>query len=257
MDYSPMDRFWEVDLLRGMAILSMVLYHLAFDLNYFRLVKIDMNSGLLFSSARLTVTLFLLLVGLSLYLSHSRAVRVGRQDRFWEKLVRRSARILGLALCITVVAYLFIGRGYIVFGVLHLIGLSLLLAYPFLGMGWANFIVGSVLIILGWQVQEISMDHCWLLWLGLAPPNFYSLDYVPLLPWFGVVLYGVGLGGLLYPGYRRRLDLPDRSDVSGCSWTRLLCYLGRNSLTIYLVHQPLIIVFMILAGVPLPVFMSQ
>ena len=251
-----MDRFWEVDLLRGIAIMLMVLYHFAFDLNYFGLVKIEVNSGIFLSLARLTVSLFLLLVGLSLSLSLSRAERLGRQDRFKRRLFRRSVWILALALCITIVTYLLLGRGYIVFGALHLIGLSLLLAYPFLGMGWKNFIFGSVLIILGLYVPEISVEHYWLLWLGLAPPGFYSLDYVPLLPWFGVVLYGVGLGGLLYPGYRRRVEQLDRPTFSGFAWIRLLCYLGRNSLAIYLIHQPLIIMLMILAGVPFPESLS-
>lgn len=253
---SPMDRFCEVDLLRGIAILSMVFYHFAFDLNYFGLVKIDVNSGIFLSLAHLTVTLFLLLVGLSLYLSHSRAEWLGQRDRFGAKLVRRSAWILSLALCITAVTYLFIGRGYIVFGVLNLIGLSLLLAYPFLRMGWKNFIVGSVLIILGWQVQGISVNHYWLLWLGLAPAGFYSLDYVPVLPWFGVVLYGVGLGGLLYPGYRRRVSQNDQLTIAGYSFIKLLCYLGRNSLAVFLVHQPLLILLLILAGAQLPGFSS-
>lgn len=185
--------------------------------------------------ARLTVTLFLLLVGLSLYLSFSRAEQMGRRDRFGEKLVRRSAWILSLALGITMVTYLIIGRGFIVFGVLHLIGLSLLLAYPFLRMGWKNFILGSILIILGLYVQEISVDHYW-------------------LPWLGLVLYGVGLGGLVYPGYRRRVSWLDQSTVSGCSWARLLCYLGRNSLAIYLIHQPLIILLLFLTGTQLSFF---
>ena len=251
-----MDRFWEVDLLRGIAIMLMVFYHFAFDLNYFGLVKIDVNSGIFLSLARLTVTLFLLMVGLSLHLSLSRAERLGRQDRFKRRLFRRSVWILALALCITIVTYLLLGRGYIVFGALHLIGLSLLLAYPFLGMGWKNFIFGSILIILGLYVPEISVEHYWLLWLGLAPTGFYSLDYVPVLPWFGVVLYGVGLGGLLYSGYRRRVSQIDQLPIAGCSFIKLLCYLGRNSLAVYLVHQPLLILLLVLAGAQLPGFSS-
>ena len=135
-----------------------------------------------------------------------------------------------------------------------MIGLSLPLAYPFLRQGRKNFILGSILIILGLYVQDISVDRSWLLWLGLAPASFYSLDYVPLLPWFGVVLYGVGFGGLLYPGYKRRVSWLDQITVSGCSCVKLLCYLGRNSLTIYLVHQPLIILLMFLAGTQLSFF---
>ena len=251
MDESPMVRFWEVDLLRGIAIMLMVLYHFVFDLDYFGVVQIDVKSGIFLTVARLAVTLFLLLVGLSLYLSLSRAVRLGRQDQFKKRLFRRSAWILALALGITIVTYLLLGRGYIIFGALHMIGLSLPLAYPFLRQGRKNFILGSILIILGWYVQDISVDHYWLLWLGIAPPDFYSLDYIPLLPWFGVVLFGVGLGGLLYPGYRRRINLPELVESTGGFWAAHLCFLGRNSLAIYLVHQPLIILLLFLGGAPL------
>jgi uncharacterized membrane protein len=248
---SLMDRFWEVDMLRGIAILLMVLYHLAFDLDYFGVLSIDIATGVLFYIARITVTLFLLLVGLSLHLSFSRASKLGSQDRFAARLIRRALLILVLALCITLVTYLLIGRGYIVFGALHLIGLSLLLAYPFLRLGWANFLIGSILIILGLYLPGINVQGTWLLWLGLAPADFYSLDYVPLLPWFGVVLYGVGLGGLLYPGYGRRISLPDQAVISESPLIGLLCRLGRNSLAIYLAHQPLIMILLISAGVPL------
>jgi len=246
-----LDRFWEVDLLRGIAVLLMVLYHFAFDLNYFGLMRIDVNSGHLFLLAHLIVALFLLLVGLSLTLSYSRALRLGRESRFPAKLIKRSAWILSLALCITLLTYMFVGRGYIVFGALHLIGLSLLLAYPFLGRREINFLFGLIFIIPGLYLPQISVEHYWLLWLGLAPAQFYSLDYVPLLPWFGVVLYGVGLGGLLYPGYRRRLDILDQRPTPRSIWIRALCYLGRNSLTIYLLHQPVIIALLALCGVPI------
>jgi len=77
-----LDRFWEVDLLRGIAVLLMVLYHFAFDLNYFGLVGIDVNSGHISLLAHLIVALFLLLVGLSLTLSYSRALRLGRERLF-------------------------------------------------------------------------------------------------------------------------------------------------------------------------------
>jgi uncharacterized membrane protein len=250
MDEQLIDRFWEVDLLRGIAIVMMVLYHSAFDLDYFEVVRIDATSGLPLILARLTVSLFLLLVGLSLSLSRSKARLLGREDLFAARIIKRSVRILGLAFGITAVTYLLIGRGFIIFGALHLIGLSLLLAYPFLEMHKKNFIFGSLSIALGLYLQGVIVDQPWLLWLG--PEGFYSLDYVPIFPWFGVVLYGVGLGDLLYPGYRRRINPPALTDRTGGSWTEPLCFLGRNSLAAYLVHQPLIIMMLILGGVPLP-----
>ena len=235
---SPTVRFWEVDLLRGVAILLMVLYHLVFDLNYFAVYDIDVSSGFWLAVARAAASLFLLLVGLSLTLSHSRARLLGQEDRFRLRLLKRSAWILGLALGITLVTYLFIGKGFIVFGVLHLIGLSLLLAYPFLRLKRANIIFGLLFILLGIYLQNISVGFPWLLWLGLAPPDFYSVDYFPVFPWFGVILVGMGLGSQLYPGYRRRIPVPD---LSASPFVRALAFLGRNSLAIYLIHQPVMI----------------
>jgi uncharacterized membrane protein len=245
---SPTVRFWEVDLLRGWAIVLMVLYHLVFDLNYFAVYDIDVSSGFWLAVARLTASLFLLLVGLSLTLSHSRAQLLGQEDRFRLRLLRRSAWILGLALGITFVTYLFIGRGFIVFGVLHLIGLSLLLAYPFLRLQRASIFFGLVFILVGAYLQTTSVGFPWLLWLGLAPPDFYSVDYFPVFPWFGVILVGMGLGDRLYHGYRRRIPVPD---LAGSSFVRSLASLGRNSLAIYLVHQPMMIAILYLGGVSL------
>lgn len=244
----PTVRFWEVDLLRGLAIVLMVLYHLVFDLNYFAVYDIDIFSGLWLAVARASASLFLLLVGLSLTLSHSRARLLGQDDRFISRLLKRSAWMLGLALGVTFVTYLFIDKGFIVFGVLHLIGLSLLLAYPFLRLHRANFVLGLVFILLGLCIQTISVSFPWLLWLGLVPAGFYSVDYFPVFPWFGVILVGMGLGDLLYPGYRRRTFVPD---LAGSHFVHSLAFLGRNSLAIYLVHQPVIIALLSLCGVSL------
>jgi uncharacterized membrane protein len=235
---SPTVRFWEVDLLRGVAILLMVLYHLVFDLNYFAVYDIDVSSGFWLAVARAAASLFLLLVGLSLTLSHSRARLQGQEDRFRFRLLKRSAWLLGLASGITLVTYLFIGKGFIVFGVLHLIGLSLLLAYPFLRLKRANVILGLLFIIFGIYLQNISVGFPWLLWL--------SVDYFPVFPWFGVILVGMGLVSQLYPGCRRKMDLPD---LSRSPFVRALAFLGRNSLAIYLVHQPIMIAIMYLAGI--------
>ena len=245
MSESPMVRFWEVDFLRGTAIILMVLFHMVFDLNYFGIQQIELASGFWFYLARFTASLFLLLVGVSLSLSYSRARLLGQEDRFRFRLMKRGLWIFSLAMGVTLVTYLIIGRGFIVFGVLHLIGVSLLLAYPFLRLHGMNFILGLLFILIGLFLQSLSVDFPWLLWLGLAPWDFRSVDYFPLLPWFGVILMGVAFGDLFYRGYRRRFPLPD---LTGSSLVRGLEFLGRNSLAIYLTHQPVLIGLMYLVG---------
>ena len=202
----------EVDFLRGVAILMMVLFHFVFDLNYFGIRFVEVHSGFWFYFARLTASLFLLLVGVSLVLSHYRAEQQGRAGQFRLMILKRSIWIFCLAMCITFVTYLFIGDGFIIFGVLHLIALSLLLALPFLRLHRLNFVLGLLFVLLGRFVQGINVDYPWLLWLGLAPSDFYSLDYFPIIPWFGAVLMGVAMGDLFYRGYRRKIPLPDLDD---------------------------------------------
>ena len=244
MNNSQVARLWEVDLLRGMAIVLMVVFHLAFDLDYFRIYEVDMSGGFWFYLARLTASLFLLLVGISLTLSHSRARLAGELSQYPFRLLKRSLWIMSLALAITLVTYILIGRGFIVFGILHLISISILLAYPLLPLGRMNIVLGLAVILLGLYIQQLDVDSLWLIWVGLAPRDFVSLDYTPLFPWFGMVLIGVAVGGLLYQDLERRFPLPD---ISARPLVRGLTFLGRNSLAIYIIHQPLLLGLIYLA----------
>ena len=82
MDDRRTARLWEVDFLRGLAIVSMVIFHLAYDLDYFRIYEIDLSHGFWFYLARFTASLFLLLVGISLTLSYSRAKLAGQLSQY-------------------------------------------------------------------------------------------------------------------------------------------------------------------------------
>jgi uncharacterized membrane protein len=246
MHESPTARFWEVDFLRGVAIIMMVLYHFVFDLNYFGIRSVEVHSGFWFYFARVTASLFLLLVGVSLVLSHYRAEKQGQSAKFRLRILKRSIWIFCLALGITLVTYLFIGNGFIIFGVLHLIAVSLLLALPFLRLHWLNIVFGLLFLLSGLFIQSINVDYPWLLWLGLTPSGFYSLDYFPIVPWFGVVLIGVAVGDLFYRDYCRKIPLPDLGDYS---FVRSLAFLGQNSLALYLVHQPMLIAIFYLCGI--------
>ncbi|VVB64538.1 Uncharacterised protein [uncultured archaeon] len=185
-------------------------------------------------------------MGVSLVLSHSRAERLARTEQFPFRLFKRGIWIFSLGMGITLVTRLLLGDGFIVFGVLHLIGVSLLLAYPFLRRRRMSAIFGLLFILLGLYLQNLSVGYPWLLWLGLAPQSFYSLDYFPLFPWFGVVLIGISFGDLLYSGYRRRIPLPD---LTGSTFVRPLVFLGRRSLALYLLHQPVLIALLHLCNV--------
>jgi uncharacterized membrane protein len=258
------ERFWEIDLLRGVAILMMIGYHLHYDLDYFGSYNFNIQAGFWLYFARAIAAIFLLLVGISLTLSFSRATKTQKRDKgLYPKYLKRGLKIFSWGLVITVMTWFFLSEGFVVFGILHLIGISIILAYPVLNFRYGNLVLGIVCLALGLYLKNLTVGFPWLLWLGLMPARFYSIDYFPLLPWFGAVLIGIFLGNSLYPHYRRNFNL---HDLSKFAVIRFLTFLGRHSLLIYLIHQPvLIIVLFILCMVnidlaflyPLGILFSQ
>jgi len=235
------ERLWEVDAARGSAVVVMIAYHLFYDLDYFGAYPQDMLAGAWFVVNRVFASLFLLLVGVSLTLSRSRL-----DGSHFPKYLRRGLRVFGLGLLITATTYLVLDSGTIVFGVLHCIGLSIILAYPFIGRKNLSLVLGLVLIAAGFLVRNVRMDGYALVWLGVQPTVFYTLDYFPMLPWFGVVLVGVFAGHSLFPEGRRSIEVPD---IAKNPAVRLTAYLGSRSLWVYLLHQPVLIGLLALSGV--------
>ena len=101
-------------------------------------------------------------------------------------------------------------------------------------------------LVIGTLLYTVYFDFPWLLWLGFTPHNYYTLDYFPLLPWFGFVLLGIFVGSRLYAGNERRFGLTVGGDNRAVEGLR---YLGRRSLLIYFVHQPVIIAVLLGLGV--------
>jgi uncharacterized membrane protein len=227
------------------AIVMMVIYHLVWDLYTYQIApSIDLYGLFWRAFQTATASLFLLMVGVSLQLRAERLRQRGEADHLWPRQLRRALIVLGASLLVTIVTALTVPDGVVVFGILHCIGVSILLAYPFLRLGVWNVVPGLAVIALGQAVSNVIVPTPWLVWLGLRFPGFTTVDYFPLLPWFGVVLLGLALGSLAYAGGRRP-PLPDASDAPP---VRLLGWLGRHSLIIYLVHQPIIVAVLIVTG---------
>ena len=197
-------RLWEVDALRGVAITMMVVYHLLFDLSSLAGYDINVYTGFWRVWARATASLFIVLVGVSLTLSLVRARQKAPGAPLFGKYLRRGLGVFACGLLVTAGTGLLFPEAIVTFGILHFIGTSIVLAYPFLGLGWANLPLGLACIALGLYVGGITLPFPWLLWLGLAPTGYMTFDYFPLLPWFGLVLLGIWLGGVVYPGHMRR-----------------------------------------------------
>lgn len=225
-------RYAVVDLLRGIAIVMMFSYHLAWDLNNFRLVELDFYHDPFWLHYRtVIVSLFLLVMGASLQLAHHRQIRLNA-------FVRRLSWLIACALIISVSTYIYSGQRYIYFGILHFIAVASILGLLFVRFYWLNLVLGVGIVIVGLSLQHSFFDARVWNWIGFVTSKPQTDDYVPLFPWFGVVLLGMFIARLVF--IERRLpalaDFNNRSSIS-----RLLQFGGRHSLPIYMLHQPVFI----------------
>ncbi|MEI6293568.1 MAG: heparan-alpha-glucosaminide N-acetyltransferase [Methanomicrobiales archaeon] len=238
-------RFLEIDLMRGIAVIMMVLYHVLFDISFFNIYAIDVTTGFWKLFAMITASLFLLLVGVSFTISAARAEITMDRQNFFIKYLKRGVSILFIAALITIVTWWYLGEGYIIFGILHLIGISIIIAPLFFHRKLLSLYGGILVIIVGVLLSTVRGPFI-LLPLGIYPASFYSVDYTPVFPWFGLVLIGIYIGELLYPDGKRDYTLPGSryyhylSDLPG----KAITFLGRHSLAIYILHQPVIILLL-------------
>jgi uncharacterized membrane protein len=222
-----------VDCARGLALIGMAAYHLSWDLADFRLISpvLPFTPPMRLLSHSIA-SAFLALVGVSLALAHRDGLKI---RAFW----RRLAIVAGAAALVTAASLVFAPGEGIFFGILHCIAVASLLAAPFVtAPAWASLAVGLALIAAPLLIHSTLFDPPWLLWLGLGEALPNTLDWRPVLPWAGVVFLGLGVARA--PGVLTRLTSAERWRAASAPW-RALCFAGRHSLAVYLVHQPILI----------------
>lgn len=224
------------DLLRGTAVLLMLIFHLCYDLDYFQWLELDLLHGAFwYVFQRLIVGLFVAVAGVSLVLA-------SRNGLNWARFWRREAVLLGSAMLVSIGSYVLFPASWIFFGVLHFMAFASVAALPFLRLGGWNLLLGSVVLLLPWFISGEWFNAPWLQWLGLGTMVSATKDYTPFFPWFGVLLVGIYMGSRLGEcGFCQR-PLPAWRSLALLSW------LGRHSLAVYLLHQPLLMgIFWLLA----------
>jgi uncharacterized membrane protein len=224
-------RFERLDALRGVAIVWMAVFHLCFDLNLYRLLQPyqDFYRDPFWTWQRTCiVTLFLFCAGLG------QAVAI-ESGQGWPRFWRRWGQIAGCALLVTLGSALMFPRTWISFGVLHGIAVMLVLLRLAAPLGRWLWPLGALAIAAPWLVQHAVFDTRWTNWVGLVTRKPITEDFVPVLPWLGVMWWGLATGRWLLA--RRRGVLQGAVPAAA----RPLALLGRWSLTFYMVHQPVFI----------------
>jgi uncharacterized membrane protein len=231
-------RRWPViDFFRGCAMLAMIVYHFCFDLAFNGWLIADFGEDWRWIGFRIPILgSFLLIAGVSLGLAQARG-QTGAQ--FWQRV----GIIAGAAALVSLGSYTMFPDSFIFFGVLHAIALMSILARPALRWGWWTLVLGLAVLALGVTVQHPFFDQPPLHWIGLMTFKPRAEDYVPLFPWFGLLLIGAGVGTWAAQHSSKQDWL--------LAWVAPRClgwvtWLGRHSLVVYLLHQPLLLGAMLL-----------
>ncbi len=223
-------RIWELDAFRGICILGMVLVHFIYDLvELYRII--DWQYPLWFSFVKnWGGVLFLLISGISATLG--------------SRSIRRGLVVFAAGLGVSAVTYGMYRLNFadktilIYFGVLQCLGTCMILWAVFKKLPWWILApLGILLAALGlWLGRQEYVDALWLMPLGLPWKGFISSDYFPLLPNLGYFLMGAALGRTLYR--KKESLLPAVNEKNPV--IRFFCFCGRQSLWIYLLHQPVL-----------------
>ena len=233
----PAQRFDTLDALRGAAIVWMTLYHFAFDLNQFGYLKQNFYTDPLWTGQRtVIVSLFLFCAGLG----QAAAVQQHQSARrFWT----RWCQVAACALLVTAGSYWMYPKSFIYFGVLH--GIAVMLIIVRFTAGWGRWLWLAGALVFAIKLVAAPAHIAWaggqflnepaFNWLGLISRKPITEDYVPLVPWLGVMWWGMAAGQWLLARRANWLSHTAPAVASPLSW------LGRWSLSWYMLHQPVLI----------------
>jgi uncharacterized membrane protein len=226
-----------IDTLRGLALVWMTFYHFCFDLHNVGWALLDFYRDPTWTLQRTVIlSLFLFCAGLG------QAVAV-QQRQSWTRFWGRWGRIAGCALLVSAGSWWMFPHSFIYFGVLH--GMAAMLLIARLTTAWGGWLplLALLALVTPFGAATVLAGTPWadplnapaLNWLGLITRKPVTEDYVPLLPWLGVVWLGVWAGGV---GLRHAAPL--RAWQAEGAWA-MLALLGRWSLLYYMLHQPVMI----------------
>lgn len=231
-----------LDAIKGSLVLAMIAYHTCYVAVMFGLSDIELYSGFWWVFPRVIAAGFVTVSGWNLAAKRARGTG-------FKAFARRAGMLALVALAISVATWPVLGKSFVFFGVIHLLALSSLLAYPLLGRPVLATVTGLAFLAAGIALGRFRFDFSWLAWLGLRPAELHPADYLPLAPWFAFV----ALGAAARDALQSRLSKASASKktrqaaqnqppphLAPFAMLRLLAATGRHSLVVYLAHLPLL-----------------
>jgi uncharacterized membrane protein len=220
---SASPRLHSVDFARGIACLSMPIFHSVYNLYQFGFIDTALTKTLFWVIyQKMGLGTFVLVSGMAFTLSTQSGIR-------WNRLLRRVLKLGSIALAISVATYFAEPTKFVRFGVIHFFTSVILIAMVIRPMKQWLIIPGLIIVAVAVYVGRGGIDPNPLLYItGLMSQRPSSIDYIPLIPWLGVFMIGMGIANWF--------TLP-KDPVEPSSFMRPVIWLGKHSLPFYILHQ--------------------
>lgn len=265
-----MNRLLEIDFIKGFAVILMMIFHVFYLPKYMGL-DISSDTLLLNCIARISQFIFITLVGVNIVISHQKYSEKNKQSDkdldkdsnksysdFYNnnntfKQIVRAGYILLAGGCISLITYLLFDDWYVKFGILHFIGVCILLLFKFVDNIYVLIPI-NILILILWGLKTINENSFGLYkyfnWVpekvafvtGLYNINFKAMDHFPIIPWMSVMINGILIGKLLYNKTNRKYEILKtlHDKVEENSIMKIIAKTGKYSFRIYIVHYVII-----------------
>lgn len=231
-----------LDLSRATAVLAMIFYHFAYDLGdfgYVNMITIVNGSWKLFAQS--IGSSFLFISGFSFWI-------MARNGLNWVNYAKRLTILILAASLISFITYLQFGSAFIFFGILHLLAACSIFSLFIYRLPVIVILVLGALILIAPEYyysssyySESLFEHKYLSWTGLYNGRTGSVDFYAFMPWSAAFVFGMALAKILIkPANSNYLIQLNFKKEKRNVFISAMLWIGKNSLLVYLIHQPLL-----------------
>jgi uncharacterized membrane protein len=235
-----------INQIRGIAFILMFIYHIFIFLKAMHYYDY-LNNPLLDIIGQLSRNTFIILVGISLYLSYINSKNIAEYKK---KQILRAIKIYCIAIIITIITYIYINDYYIVFGVLHFISISIFLLYNFVN----NIPILLFIVIFCMYLSNfnyLNFNNSFLDYINsIIGFNYYknTIDHFSLIKWIPIIILGIFIGHII--NYYNFINISKKSKEkihkknvkkNNNNNIDIISWIGKNTLLLYIIHIPIII----------------
>ena len=252
---SKVNRFPEIDILKGLAVILMVIFHFFYIFYLVGKPLVNMDNELLILMATISHYLFIVLFGVNLSISYQNNKE--NKKKYYKTQLKRFCMFTFLAILITTLTYFVFPTKFVIFGIFHFLALSTIVAQLFI-MNKNTTIFGMCLFLSAYiyinNNPTLLYNKCLNTPLicfitGFANINYNSIDHFNFIPFFSIVLAGMFIGQHIYTNGNRQIDLSELDKLTESKKNKTLntlSYISKNTIPIYVIHWIILIAIVLL-----------